>query len=152
MPGMKDYLSVRKANGSRELVQKILILCNFAELYQLFKTTYHEAKIGLSKFCQLRPQNCVLAGSSGTHTVCVCIYHENVDLMLQAINFEQLTGGTNFPFEIYHDIIKTIICTNATPECYLNECDKCPGIEDFKEFLKSVLESQDIETIEYLLL
>ena len=43
-------------------------------------------KIGLSKFAELRPKECVLAGASGTHNVCVCTIHQNVKLMLSAIS------------------------------------------------------------------
>ncbi|CAH0555039.1 unnamed protein product [Brassicogethes aeneus] len=69
MPGMKDYVSIRKDDGSREHVQKRLVLCNLAELYSNFQLKYPNVRIGLSKFSQIRPRNCVLAGASGTHTV-----------------------------------------------------------------------------------
>lgn len=36
MPGKKDFVSVKKAEG-RVPVQKSLVLCNLKELYQMFK-------------------------------------------------------------------------------------------------------------------
>lgn len=44
-----------------------------------------------SKFAELRPRNCVLAGASGTHTVCVCAIHQNVKLMLEGGKIAQIS-------------------------------------------------------------
>lgn len=93
MPGMKDYVSIRNDEGERRHVQKRLILSNLKELYVLFRSKYTETKIGFSTFVSLRPKNCVLAGMSGTHTVCVCAIHENVKLMM--------LGEYYKPFERY---------------------------------------------------
>lgn len=82
MPGIKDYISVRNDDGKREHLQKRLILSNLKELYQKYRENYAEDKIGFSKFASLRPKNCVLAGSNGTHTVCVCIMHQNMKLLM----------------------------------------------------------------------
>ena len=71
MPGKKDYVSV-SCNSPK---QKRLILSNLNELYANFKSKYASTSIGFSKFCELWPKWCVLAGSSGIHSVCVCIYH-----------------------------------------------------------------------------
>ena len=45
-------------------------------------------KIGFSKFAELYPQHCVLAGASGTHAVCVCtiLYCLKENLMNISIN------------------------------------------------------------------
>ena len=71
MPGMKDFVSVKKYYGSREHVQKKLILCNLSELYANYKAQHPTVKICLPKFSELRPRNCILAKASGTHTVCI---------------------------------------------------------------------------------
>lgn len=85
LPGMKDVKSVKMADGRRELFRKLLILFNLLELYAKFKLEF-TLKIGFTSFTLLRPEHCVLAGSSGTHSVCVCIYHQNVKLMLEGKN------------------------------------------------------------------
>ena len=41
-------------------------------------------KIGLSKFCELRPRRVKLFDNV-PHNVCVCSYHENVRLLLVAL-------------------------------------------------------------------
>jgi hypothetical protein len=64
-------------------VQKRLVLGNLKELFELSKTTYPDEKIGFSKFAEQRPKHCVLAGGSGTHSVCVCTTHQNVKLTIE---------------------------------------------------------------------
>ena len=82
MPGMKDVITVRDKDGNKKCLQKRLLLLNLKELYQSFKEEYTELAIGFTKFSMLRPTNCILVGSSGTHSVCVCSYHQNVKLLL----------------------------------------------------------------------
>lgn len=96
MPGMKDFVLVKTDEG-RIHVQKRLVLSNLRELYQMFKDRYPNEAIGFSKFADLRPKHCVLAGASGTHSVCVCTIHQNVKLMMLGAKLSDLTAtdGTN---------------------------------------------------------
>ena len=80
---MKDYVTIKNNDGEKLRVQKRLVYCNLKELFQSFKLKYPDCKVGFSKFAELRPKECVLAGASGTHTVCVCIIHQNVKLMIK---------------------------------------------------------------------
>ena len=73
MPGKKDFLSVME-NGERKSIQKRLVLSNLKEVYQLFSEKYLNISIRFSKFAELHPKECVFAGASGTHCVCVCVY------------------------------------------------------------------------------
>ena len=77
MPGLKDYVSLKGVGGSRERKQKFLILSNLKEAYQNFKEKHQTMKIGFSKFAEFCPKECVLPGSSGTHSLCVCTKHNN---------------------------------------------------------------------------
>lgn len=72
-PGKKEFLSLRDDKGVRTHHQKRLLLGNLRELYCRFKEMYPDAKIGFSTFAELRPKYCVIAGSSGTHTVYVYV-------------------------------------------------------------------------------
>ena len=67
MPGKKDCVSI----GRHNYVQTCLILCNLKELYTSFQEKYPEERIFFSMFCSLQPKWCVLAGASGTQSVCV---------------------------------------------------------------------------------
>ena len=80
MPGQKDTKSV-KVDGQRHVCQKRLIIGNLKDVYKNFKLENPDIKISLSKFCSFRSAHCILAGSGGTHVVCVCPLHENMKFM-----------------------------------------------------------------------
>ena len=63
-------------------------LCNLQELYTAFKEKHPNANTGFSKFCALRPKLCVLAGSKITHFVCVFSAHQNVVLLIDAVDWK----------------------------------------------------------------
>jgi hypothetical protein len=114
LPGKKDSVSISK----NVHVQKRLILCNLKELYETFKTKNPNIKIGFSKFSQLRPKWCILAGAAGTHSVCVCTIHQNVDLMLEAIKINRKEVTT---------LISMMVCDRQNEDCMLRDCKKCPS-------------------------
>ena len=70
--GKKDVITMRDGDGNKVQKQKRLVLGNLRELYAAFKCDGNSPAVGFSTFASLRPRYCVLAGSSGTHTVCVC--------------------------------------------------------------------------------
>jgi hypothetical protein len=72
MPGVKDFMSVKERGGKRVHKQRRLLLLNLNELHMLFKQRRPDINVGLSKFCELRPKECVTVGARGTHSVCVC--------------------------------------------------------------------------------
>jgi len=72
MPGRKDFVSIRKEEG-RVHIQKRLVLCNLKELYRLFKESFPHVAIGFSKFAELRPKHCILAGPMES-----CIHHQRI--------------------------------------------------------------------------
>ena len=149
MPGLKDVLSIKQENGKREHVQKRLLLADLHEIYSLFKKEHADVKVGLTKFTQLKPPNCVLAGSSGTHNVCVCVHHENVKLMLNSIDLQNLTKDTRIFLENYHDCIREIVCDNAVSDCYLGECLDCPNMRKLRKHLLECFNSKNISEIKY---
>ena len=148
MPGKKDFVSVKGEYG-RSHIQKRLILSNLKELYRDFKQKNPHVRIGFSKFAELRPKHCVLAGASGTHSVCVCTIHQNVKLMLHGVKLQELTTGEDLPQSSYHHCIAQIICNPPLPECYFGECNFCPGIEGLKETLFSILDKCLIDNVTF---
>ena len=84
MTGKKDYVSIVTWVDK----QKQLVLCILREMHAAFKEKYPNVKLGFSKFCTFWPKWCVLAGSSGTHSVCVCSTHQNAILLVDAINWD----------------------------------------------------------------
>ena len=139
MPGKKDSVSVKK-EGKREHIQKRLVLSDLRGVYREFKERFPDRKIG---FSELRPKHSVLAGASGTHSVCVCTIHQNVKLMslVQEMQIPELPT--------YHHCLAKIICNPPHPRCYLGECDPCPEIETLKEELLTHFDEIDVEQIVY---
>lgn len=129
MPGAKDKVSISK----NKYMQKRLLLANLNELYSAFKFEHPYIKIGFTKFCMLRPKWCVLAGASGTHSVCVCTIHQNVTLLLHACSIE----------EHYNDLIDKLVCSRTNRDCMLRHCTKCPSSENLKTFIKEKFEEWD---------
>ena len=115
MPGKKDYVSI-SWNVHK---QKQLFPCNLSELYSTFRDKYPNIKIRFSNFCTLRPKWCVLAGSSDTHSVCICSTHQNAVLLVDAIDWEYT----------YKDLLKKIVCE---PD---NKCVWCIAVSHIQEVL-----------------
>ena len=85
MPGKKDVLVTKDDDGNRVELRKRLLLGTLRELYVSFKEKYPNLKVGFSKFASLKPRECVFVRSCGTHTVCVCTYHQNAKLSILGI-------------------------------------------------------------------
>ena len=119
MPGKKDFVSVKK-DGKRQHVQKRLVLSNLKEVHRKFKERFPHYKVGFSKFAELRPKHCVLAGASGTHSVsvCVCTIHQNVKLMSFEMQIPELPT--------YHHCLAKIMCKIKLLLCYTRCCPRIP--------------------------
>jgi hypothetical protein len=150
LPGMKNKKSI-VVNGRKVLKQKRLILFNLRVLHTKFRKENEDINIGLSKFGELRPDNCVLAGEGGTHVVCVCVLHQNCKLMLNAINLSKLTKDTEFPLQTYHDCLNFLLCQEPKDVCHSNSCPSCTGTEKLNKYLLELLQACDVTEIKYSL-
>ena len=115
--------------------QKRLILCNLKELYSSFKQEYPDIKIGFSKFCSLRPKWCLLVGASGSHYVCVCTIHQNVNLMIDAMKINMT----------YQKLIDFVVCDRDNKECMIHRCKDCPGTEPLKQHIFQIMNVDDAD-------
>lgn len=92
------------------------MLFSVGETYELFKECYPDHPVGRSKFMSLRPSHCILPGATGSHSICVCVIHHNVKLLLEALNLEELDdSGVGWS---YHDILKRMTCETPTESCF----------------------------------
>lgn len=142
MPGKKDFVST-KQQGQRIQVQKRLILGNLKEVYCPNK------KIGFSKFAELRPKCCILAGASGTHSVCVCTIHQNVKLMFVGAKLSEITTPEGIEYATYHHCLASIVCNPPLPICFLGKCTSCPGLSYFRQNLTTLLDENLIDNITF---
>jgi hypothetical protein len=58
-----------------------------------------------------------LASTAGTHRVCVCIIHQNVDILLSVIGLKKPSTKEFF---------KVMVCDTDDRDCMLNICKNCP--------------------------
>ena len=59
----------------------------------------------------MRPKWCVLAGTSGTHTICVCPTHQNVKLMVDALHIK----------DNYKELMAKLVCSTAGVSIFSNK-------------------------------
>ena len=137
-PGKKEYVSV-KTTGRREHIQKHLLLVNLKELHIGFLKRYNK-KIGLSKFCKLRPKWCIpVGGASGLHTVCNCECHQNFKLLSSKIP----------EFSDNEDLLKRIVCNTKNRSCMLRGCDQNPTMDSLRTYLLELFDMYEIENLSY---
>lgn len=148
MSGKKDVISV-KIDGKRTSLQKRLLLYDLKSLHILFQKDFPKIEIGFSTFAKLRPKNCIIAGASGTHNVCVCTIHENCKLMLDAINIEDKTASNDIKIRDYNDCISQMVCKIPKNKCFLNECKKCNDSQNFQKELLELVEKNFVDGVEY---
>jgi len=145
MPGLKDCISVH-IGGNKQHLQKRLVLCNLKEAFQLFKDKHPDLKLGFSKFAELRPKECILAGESGTHSVCVCSIHQNTKLMFIGAKLSNVTDGQ---FLQYQHCLAAIQCNPPRIQCFLGRCDDCPGTDKVQNILEACFDQKMIDEVQF---
>jgi len=135
-PGKKEKVGVQNLDGEKEYHQKRLVLCNLKEPFSNFKKENPGIKIGFSSFAALRPKWYVLAGSSGTHSVCVCTYRQNPKLMIDA-SLKNLN---------IHELMVKCVCKIENEDCMMGNCSDCPCKDGCVEFLQS---HDDLNEVRY---
>ena len=105
--------------------QKRLVLFNHNDLHKQFREKFPEMTISLSKFRQIRPRECILAGKSGTHNVCVCKIDQNIKLKLHGMMQQLKIKGVDFT-DTYHVFINNSVSENASSNCFFHTCEECP--------------------------
>lgn len=121
-PGKKDRVIYRKKNDQgkteKEYVQSRYLLMSLREAYTLFKEKNPDSKIGKSRFCNAKPKH-VLCFADLPHNVCVCVYHENIRLILSA-----LKSHSELPIE-FKPFIDKIVCNSKSKDCMTQSCLIC---------------------------
>lgn len=142
LPGSKDVLSVRE-NGQRVKKTKRLVLSTLGTLQSQFCEEFPNNPVSRAKFCELRPKECVLAGTPGTHVICVCVHHQNPVLMFEGANLKK--SG----LDSVKDCRKLLLCREPTVECYLRKCKQCPDSTALREHLEVYFDSEMITHVKY---
>lgn len=143
MPGMNDYVSIH-IEGVRQRIQKRLMMMSLKEAYRMFLEEIQEIKISFSKFVALRPKYCQLLNASGSHNVCVCTIHENVNLMLYGAKIAAVSDGQLKDFK---DCINGLVCQQPNYSCYLRKCKSCPTLISAQETLSQMFFDKDVNEV-----
>lgn len=144
-PGKRDYVRYNE-NMEKITIQRRLVLMNLNEAYQLFKEEFPNEKIGFSKFASIRPPECTLALETyGTHTTCVCLYHQNVKLITDSLQ----RNGFSPAIKNFHYWLDIMLCENKTNKCHMNECLTCPGKPAVEIYLHQQFQLQSIEQLTF---
>lgn len=145
MPGKKDCISV-SVNGKKEMVQKILLLCDLKELHAKFCTKYPDTLISRSKFSKLRPLHCVPVSCSGSHNVCVCKIHQNLKLKYQGLNSTLQGVGVTCSISGIADEMR---CPDPNDACNMLICESCPGFSPIVNNLRHIFAGKHVEEVNF---
>ena len=74
-------------------------------------------------------------GSPGTHSVCVCTIHQNVNLMLNAVYLDKS----------YHELLDMLVSDRNSKECMIHRCPDCPDPSKLFEYLTEQIIGYDEE-------
>uniref|UniRef100_A0A0L8GGA7 Uncharacterized protein n=1 Tax=Octopus bimaculoides TaxID=37653 RepID=A0A0L8GGA7_OCTBM len=109
-----------------------------------------DTKISFSKFAQIRPKECILADSAGTHNLCVCTIHQNVKLMISGMKLSDLSKDMKFHLIDYKQCLESITCSPTTNNCYMGNCSYCNSLlEELEKFLYEMFNVNVIDEVQY---
>ncbi|GBM58687.1 hypothetical protein AVEN_256464-1 [Araneus ventricosus] len=145
MLGIQDCATVIESNGSKSKISKRIILCNLKEAYKHFKDKFPSIKIGFSKFAELRRKR-ILAGESGTHSVCVCTTWQNIKLMIENA---KLNTVTNDKIKNCKQCLAKVLCNPSVIGCNMGNCAYCPGETELQTILQDSFAENLIEQVQF---
>ena len=137
--GIKECVTVKVPGQPSTLVQKRILMYDLKDLYQNWmKDTRCDVIPSLTFFSQLRPKECIFAGDTGTHNICVCLVHQNVKLKLASMNVKKS----------YKEVIEVGVCSMDNSDCMFHKCIQCPNKDGIRKLLFST-ETDNSRCIKY---
>ena len=140
-PGRKDRVIIREKNSEGQKVKRTeqtrYMLMSLKEAHFKFVEEHPNEKIGLSKFCEMRPPNVKLFDHI-PHYVCMCSYHENVRFLLVALK-EHTSLRVDF-----HEFISQVTCDAKSQACLTSQCKEC------KDHINDFTPSNGSDVLQYL--
>ena len=131
LPGKRDTVVVKGDDGSKKTYQKRVLFNSLRENYELFKEENNNVFLSRSSFAELRPPFVVLKAALA-HRNCLCLYHENVCLLLKSLD-KYVTGKFCSSLKVFTD---SLVCSTNNQDCMFSRCLYC---EDF--FKKKIQEN-----------
>ena len=141
-PGRKDSIIVIR-DGIKVKEQRRYLLMTIREVFALYREEYPNDSVKLSTFKTLRP-DVVLYKDKMPHNVCVCIYHANVDFLLQGMKSVSSAPTTNI------ELLQAIACDPNREDCMFGHCENCKEKVSVDCLLTSVDDAVAGEQIKWL--
>ena len=123
LPRKKDTIVVKEEDGSKVTYQKRILFNNLRENFELFKEENKDVDLSRSSFAQLRPPFVVPKAALARRN-CLCLYHENVCLLLESL--DTYVAGKYCSF--LQTFTDSLVCDTNNEECMFSCCSLC---EDF---------------------
>ena len=137
-PGMKNSLIVRTGNDKNRM-QKRHMTMMVLEAYKCFEQDY-PSLIGKSKFAELRSKHVLLSDQTPAN-LCLCRYHENVNLLLQCLHRE---FSDVVPLKT-SKLINLSVCSSQNENCMFGECAVCCNLTTFERNIGSKVDGDEGE-------
>lgn len=135
-PGRKEFVSVKTSVG-REHRQKRILLFNLREVHEMFLVE-SATKVGFSKFCSMRPAQVILTAQRGQE-VCMCEYHENVEMCLEGISKVVPSVTKNA-----REVLEETVCSMTDEKCIDRQCDEC-GVSKLDHHFDEIDDDTEVE-------
>ena len=138
-PGKKDCISVLEENGVKRLKQKRLVLGNLKELFEEFKKL-DDCPDRVFNFLLTQTKTLCFGREFRTHSVCICTYHQNPVLQLNAI------GEPNLQLT---DVMGKAVCDINNEACMMRKYNQCPAEQGVIDFIKNLPSMEDKDELRY---
>jgi hypothetical protein len=94
-------------------------------------------------------KQCVLAGSSGTHSLCICTTPSDMKLMFTASKIYQLTAGTDSLPKTEQDCVTQLQYNPPTVDCCLGESKLCGKEEELRSRNETLYDENYMDEIAF---
>ncbi|CAF3410399.1 unnamed protein product [Rotaria socialis] len=120
LPGKRDTVVVKDDDGKKVTYQKRILINNLRETYEFFKDENKSVDLSRSSFADLRPVF-VFSKSALAHRNWLCVYHENVRLLLKDVD-KYVDGTQCSSLSTFTD---SLVCSTNNEECMFGCCSIC---------------------------
>ncbi|CAF1461704.1 unnamed protein product, partial [Adineta ricciae] len=128
-----NFKDTIKINGQSVAVH--FLEMTVLDAYRIFNEQ-HPGLVARSTFNALRPRE---VKTATPHDTCICIIHENIDLLLKAWNnhYQKCAGTATLSATNkinMKDLINQMVCTDSNEKCFSGKCNNCSS-ENIRDIL-----------------
>ncbi|CAM4915698.1 unnamed protein product [Rotaria socialis] len=120
LPDKRGTVVVKDDDGKKVTYQKRILINNLRETYEFFKDENKSIDLSRSSFADLRLVF-VVSKSALAHRNCLCVYHENVRLLLKDVD-KYVDGTHSSSLSTFTD---SLVCSTNNEECMFGCCSIC---------------------------